>query len=109
MRKDRHTKPIAQPGATAFSDDRAERNQRWVIRKLKEHPQFLRDLEAAAESLAVNYARRREPGSWALAYLAFVAFGKLPDIEPWWEETGDELWQEAGFDARPPYERVWTR
>ena len=108
MRKDRRAPVIAQPGATAFSDDRSERNQRWVIRMLKAHPEFYRELDEKAVALGSTWARRREPGSWALAYLAFVAFGK-PDIEPWWKETGDELWLEAGFDGRPPYERVWTR
>jgi hypothetical protein len=108
MRKDRHSLPVSQPGATEFSDDRETMNQSWVITALKAQPQFLRRLEREAQSLAVNYARKREPGSWALAYLAFVSSGD-PDIEPWWRDTHAELWRAAGFTGRPPYERVWTR
>ena len=52
--------------------------------------------------------RRREPGHWELAAVAFVVSGHV-DVQPWLDSTTDELWRECGFNSRPPYKRVWRR
>jgi hypothetical protein len=74
------------------------KSQRWVWDELRE----------ACGSLESNYARKREAGHWELAAVAFVA-SRHVDIQPFWDETTDELWRECGFDAKPPYMRVWRR
>jgi len=43
-----------------------------------------------------------------LVAVAFVA-SKHVDIQPFWDESADELWRECGFDEKPPYMRVWRR
>jgi Transposase DDE domain len=30
-------------------------------------------------------------------------------LQPWWDESNDELWRECGFAGKPPYNRVWER
>jgi hypothetical protein len=74
------------------------KSQRWVWDELRE----------ACAGLEVNYARHREAGHWELAAVAFVA-SKHVDIQPFWDETTDELWRECGFEGKPPYLRVWRR
>lgn len=108
MVRERYPHPIQLPGATEFTADRDTADAVSLIRLLKAYPQFTADLRARATDLAINYARRREPGDWVLVYLAFVDSGD-PDIEPWWSHTTADLWREAGFKGRPPYERTWTR
>jgi hypothetical protein len=73
-------------------------SQRWVWDELRE----------ACAGLESDYARHREPGHWELAAVAFVA-SRHVDIQPFWDETTDELWRECGFDEKPPYMRVWRR
>jgi hypothetical protein len=58
--------------------------------------------------LESNYARRREPGHWELAAVAFVTSRHI-DLQPWWDDTTDELWRECGFNAKPPYMRAYRR
>ncbi len=67
------------------------KSQRWAWDELRE-----------ACELGINYARKREPGHWELAAVAFVVSGHV-DIKPWWANTTDELWRECGFPQRPSY------
>jgi hypothetical protein len=107
MPKLRFQPPDRLPGATEFSKHdelrgslntvRLVKSQRWVWDGLRE-----------ACNLESNYARKRELGHWELAAVAFVA-SKHVDIQPWWDETTDELWRECGFDGKPTYIRVWRR
>src|SRR5579875_1873893 len=99
--------PLHLPGATEFSAERDELNPLWYVRMLKQTAWLWRDLEAATR-LDRNWGRRKEPGHWALAYLAFVV-SRHADIEPWWKQTNGELWRECGFDARPSYQTTYER
>jgi hypothetical protein len=107
MPKLRYQPPDRLLGATLFSQNdelrgslnavKLVKSQRWVWDELRE-----------ACNLEVNYARKREAGHWELAAIAFVA-SKHVDIQPFWDETTDELWRECGFASKPPYMRVWRR
>lgn len=108
MPKTRYQSPDRLPGATDFSKRpdlcgsvnvvRLLRSQRWAWEEL-------RDACAALES---SYARRREPGHWELAAVAFVVSGHV-DIKPWWANTTEELWRECGFTRRPSAATVHRR
>ena len=105
--------PVALAGATNFSDDRAELDVLTVIRLLKSQNHLCNRLVAQTTIVSPNRARPRTPGSWALAYIGFVASGKFADIEPWWTKgvgCVDEFWRECGFPGgRPPYSTVYDR
>ncbi|HWY19510.1 MAG TPA: transposase [Solirubrobacteraceae bacterium] len=78
------------------------------MKLVKSDRQGWRQLRKACD-LEVNYARKREPGHWELAAVAFVTSGHV-DVRPWWDEATDEnLWRECGFPKRPPYKRTWER
>lgn len=91
--------PQQLPGATRFSDDRAEAHPLWMVKLLKDHPQFWQPLQDATES-DQQYGRKRIPGHWALVYMAFVVSRQI-DVEPWWRSAGHSIWHEAGFRERP--------
>jgi hypothetical protein len=78
-----------------------------TIKLVKSQPWVWDGLREACE-LESGYARKREPGHWELAAIGFVA-SKHVDIQPWWDETTDELWRECGFQAKPTYMSVWRR
>ena len=103
----RFQSPDRLPGATEFSKDDELRGSMNTVRLLKSQPWVWDALRKACE-LENGYARKREPGHWELAAVAFVA-SKHVDIQPWWDETTDELWRECGFTSKPPYMRVWRR
>jgi len=79
-----------------------------LVRLVKSQPWAWDALRDACAGLDVNYARKREPGHWELAAVAFVVSGPV-DVRPWYYETSDELWRECGFTRRPPYKRAWER
>jgi hypothetical protein len=102
----RYQSPDRLVGATDFSDEQLRgslnavklvKSQKWVWDSLRE-----------ACDLSSNYARKREPGHWELACVAFIA-SKQVDIRPWWDEAALELWKACGFKARPSYMRTWRR
>ncbi len=106
MPKLRYQPPDRLLGAPDYPDElrgslnavKLVKSQRWVWDGLRR-----------ACDLEVNYARKREPGHWELAAVAFVTSGHV-DVRPWWDEATDEnLWRECGFPARPPYKRTWER
>lgn len=76
---------------------RLVKSQKWVWDQLRE-----------ACDLEVGYARKREPGHWELAAVAYITSGHV-DVQPWWDSTSDELWGECGFEARPSYATTWRR
>jgi len=73
------------------------KSQRWVWDELRE-----------ACDLEVNYARHRDPGHWELACIAYITSGQV-DVQPWWDNASDELWDECGFEVRPSYATTWRR
>ncbi len=103
----RYQPPDRIPGATEFSKHDHLRGSLNTVRLLKSQRWAWDELREACE-LEVRYARRREPGHWELAAVAFVA-SRHVDIQPWWDETTDDLWRECGFEAKPPYMRAWRR
>ncbi len=107
MSGNRHTLPEQLPGATAFSDEPELLDPMWAVRKLKQNPQWL-DLLEDATTLDRNWGRPRLPGSWALAYLAFVLSGRS-DIEPWAATVHSSLWSECGFGGVPSYPTIYNR
>lgn len=100
--------PEHLPGATEFSADRELLGPLWTIRTLKQTAWLYRDLEAAT-LLDKQWGRRKEPGSWALAYLAFVVSDCKAAVERWWADTNPALWRECGFARRPSYQTTYER
>jgi hypothetical protein len=108
MPKTRYQPPDRLPGATDFSKDDTLRGSLNAVRLVKSQPWAWDGLREACAALESDYARRREPGHWELAAVAFVA-SKHVDMQPWWDESAEELWRECGFTAKPPYKRVYRR
>lgn len=108
MPKLRFQSPDRLLGATEYSKDETLRGSLNTVRLVKSQPQITSVLRQACSSLEINHGRKREPGQWELAAVAFVASRQV-DIQPWWDETTDELWRECGFAGKPPYNRVWER
>ncbi len=104
----RYQPPDRLLGATDFSKDDTLRGSLNAVKLVKSQPWAWDGLREACAALESGYARKREPGNWELAAVAFVA-SKQIDIQPWWDETTDELWRECGFEGKPPYMRVWRR
>jgi len=107
MATKRISPPAHLPGATEFSADRELLSPLWLIQMMKQTQWLFAELDEATK-LDKNWGRRKEPGSWALVFLAFVVSGQ-PDIEPWWTQTTPDLWQAAGFAARPSYQTTYER
>jgi hypothetical protein len=102
----RYREPFYQPGATRFTDDRAIGGPRRLMALVASSP--IGPALQAATTVPHTWGRHREPGQWALVYLAFVISGQV-DVEPWWTTTDDVLWQDAGFTARPSYTTTYER
>jgi hypothetical protein len=107
MPPSRYQPPDRLVGATDFSKRPDLCGSLNVVRLLKSQRWAWDELRDACE-LEVKYARKREPGHWELAAVAFVVSGHV-DVKPWWVNTTDELWRECGFPQRPPYKRTWER
>src|ERR1700689_2916469 len=108
MPKTRYQPPDRLPGATDFSKDDTLRGSLNAVKLVKSQPWAWDGLREACAALESDYARRREPGHWELVAVAFVA-SKHVDMQPWWDEAGEELWRECGFAAKPPYKRTYRR
>jgi hypothetical protein len=102
----RYREPFYQPGATRFTDDRATGGPHRLMALVAASPIW--PALQAATTVPHRWGRHREPGHWALIYLAFVISGQV-DMEPWWTSTDDPLWQAAGFAARPSYTTTYER
>lgn len=107
MPKLRYQPPERLRGATEYSKHDKLRGSLNTVRLAKQQRWASDGLQAACD-LEVNHGRKREPGRWELAMIAFVASRQV-DLQPWWDETTDELWRECGFTEKPPYNRVWER
>lgn len=94
-------------GAAHFSASPELRGSLNAVRLVKSQKWVWDSLREACE-LEKHYARKREPGHWELAAVAFVASRQV-DIQPWYDEASDELWQECGFDGKPSYSTTWRR
>jgi hypothetical protein len=99
MPKNRYQPPDRLIGATDFSKRPDLCGSMNILQLLKSQRWIWDDLRTACD-LEVKWARKREPGHWELAAVAFVVSGQV-DIKPWWANTTDELWRECGFVYRP--------
>jgi hypothetical protein len=107
MPKLRYQPPERLQGSTDYSKHDALRGSLNTVRLAREQAWSSSGLRSACD-LSVNHGRKREPGRWELAAVAFVA-SRHVDLQPWWDESTDELWRECGFTKKPPYNRVWER
>ena len=89
-------------GATDFSHDEELRDPIWLIQTVKATAYLMQILDDGVASLNKNWGRSRDPGNWALVFLAF-AMSESVDVLPWHGGSSQELWREAGFPERPPY------
>ncbi len=104
----RYQPPDRLPGATEFSKEAALRGSLNTVKLLKSQRWVWDELREVCAGLEVKYARRREPGHWELAAVAYIASRQV-DIQGFYDESTDELWRECGFESKPPYMRVWRR
>ena len=89
--------PVYQVGVAAFSEHDDELNQEAVVRLAVETgmaDQLVDDTSYDCDSI-----RKRLPGKWALAFLAF-ANSATPDIKRWWTDSSAEVWKAAGFTGK---------
>ncbi len=107
MGRARFATPDALPGATSFSQDDSLIGSENLVRLVKPQPRVWNQLRREC-NLERNWGRRREGGDWELAAIAFVASGYV-DIQPWLASSSSSLWRLCGFNAKPPYKRVWRR
>jgi hypothetical protein len=103
----RYESPDQLLGATAFAKHRHLNGSLNLVRLLKGQGWLDRPLADGCK-VPHSWGRRRKPGRWELAMVAFTASRQVA-IQPWYDETTDALWQECGFPSKPPYERVWQR
>lgn len=99
--------PDQLSGATAFSSDASVRGSLNMVELLKSQPWVWSELRDAC-NLSQNWGRVRQPGDWVLAMVAFVVSGHI-DIQPWHDQTTDDLWEACGFDSKPNYHTVRRR
>jgi hypothetical protein len=104
----RYSTPEQLLGATDFSGDRLVNDPLWLVRQAKALRWAHGPLRRAAADLQADWGRGREPGDWTLPYLAFV-ISRIPDIQPWFDQSSQQLWTECGFSDKPPYSRVYER
>lgn len=94
-------------GATAFARDDAVRGGLTMVRLVKANRWVWRELRQAC-NLDNRYGRHRARGNWELVAVAFVVSDYV-DIQPWHDDSTDELWQACGFTGKPSYRTAWRR
>jgi hypothetical protein len=99
MPKKRYQSPDRIVGAADLSDYPELRGSLNMVKLVKKQGKVWDELREACE-LEVKYARKRIAGHWELVAVAFVTSGYV-DVQPWYDNTPDELWRECGFDKRP--------
>jgi hypothetical protein len=104
----RYQPPDRLPGAANFSGSDDLRGSLNAVKLVRANAWVWDGLRQACAGLESNYARHREAGCWELAAVAFVTSRQI-DLQPWWDETTDELWRECGFNGKPPYMRAYRR
>jgi len=108
MPRTRYQNPDRLLGATEFSKHDELRGSLNAVKLLKSQRWVWDELRAVCAQLESNYARKRDVGHWELVAVAFVA-SRHVDIQPFWDETTDELWRECGFESKPTYMTTWRR
>jgi hypothetical protein len=103
----RYQPPDRLLGAAEFSKHDELCGSLNIVRLLKDQPWIWDELRAAC-AIEKGAPRKREPGHWELAAIAFVS-SRSVDIRPWWQESSAELWRECGFRAKPTYITAWRR
>lgn len=119
-KKGRHGKPAVKltrfsvpeqlPGATAFSDEGYLASPLQLVMFVKSCSLIWWRLTKST-TVIKSSGPARQPGSWALLYLAFTA-SRIPDFEPWYNTVlADQpaLWRACGFERCPAYPTVWER
>jgi hypothetical protein len=104
----RHELPLNLAGAANFTQEAEELDPVFVVKLLKWQAAVRKQLKKAT-TIEVRGGKKRSEGDWDLAYMAFVATRKFPDIQPWWSVFGKnpEIWKECGFkNGRPAYSTV---
>jgi site-specific recombinase XerD len=107
MPKLRFQPPDRLRGAADYSEHPGLRGSLNAVKLVKSQRWAWDGLRAACE-LEVKYARKREPGHWELVAVAFVA-SRHVDVQPWYDETTDEIWRECGFARRPSRQTAHRR
>ena len=95
--------PVKLVGAAHFDRNADDFDPPSLIRIAKQCGMF-EQLRAETDYRSPS-VRRRMPGEWGLAFLAFAA-SPIADIRPWWRDSAAELWWECGFHGRPKYDIV---
>jgi hypothetical protein len=108
MPRTRYQPPERLLGATDYSKHDELRGSLNTVKLATGEAAWASDGLRDACVLEARHGRKREPGRWELAMVAFVASRQV-DLQPWWDESTDELWRECGFNGKPPYSRVWER
>ncbi len=107
MPRTRFQPPDRLEGATAFARHDAVRGAMNVVRLLKGNRWLWRELRDACD-LNQRYGNHRERGHWELIAVAF-AVSDYVDIQPWHDESTDDLWHACGFRSKPSYRTTWRR
>jgi hypothetical protein len=94
-------------GATAFSEDPSVRGAMNVIRLVKANGWVWNELREACD-LDPRHGRRRQPGHWELVTIAFVVSDYI-DVQPFYDETTEDLWVACGFTTKPSYHTTHRR
>jgi hypothetical protein len=108
--------PVKRPGIGRFSDDLRSKRETVhavigsdrVLREILERGTDIQLGERLADGTRRNGGRERDAGSLILMYLDFV-LTKEVNVQPWWKETTEAQWRDAGFDAKPSYRTVKRR
>ena len=106
--------PERMIGVTDFSKTPEVNSPTFIVRMLRQLPWVYDELRAKAEELQTPagngnaHGRPRKPGEWPLAYMAFLV-SRIPDLQPWFNQTTDEIWIECGFERKPSYGRAYER
>jgi hypothetical protein len=108
MPKLRYQPPERLQGAADLTPRPDLRGSLNTVKLVKSQPWAGAQLRAACDGLESRYSRKREPGRWELAAVAFVSSGHV-DVEPWYDESTPDLWRECGFNGKPSYSTVYRR
>lgn len=110
------TLPAYQSKACEFSDDPSLTDRQSVIRLIQKHLSggsdeigTLWDSISEQANLAQEGGRKRKPGDWGLAAVAYV-MSRTPELYAFWDdELTKPLWQQMGFETRPTHSTLWLR
>ncbi|MGH2846113.1 MAG: hypothetical protein ACRDL0_08895 [Thermoleophilaceae bacterium] len=107
-RTDRRSDMPAKLVGAAHFDRNADAFAPAALIRIAKQSRFLDELRQALDFSRADTVRKREPGDWALAFLAFAS-SPIPDLRPWGRDSSTDLWWEAGFKQRPSYDLLYKR